>query len=246
MRKTFFEHGFLTFRSLLALSALLTLSTNPAFGEHGPWQTLASIAAAAEAHARSSLGTSGLKVETTVKSLDSRLKLARCDQPLQAFTSPNTEIRQNLVIGVRCRGSQPWKVYIPVRLSAQRQILVASRPLSRGTTLSAADVRLEEKDITTTRGAYLTEAAQLTGKVLKRTVPEGRVLTVDLLNEAEVIKRGQRVTLRVEQAGFVVHMAGTALSNGTINERIRVENASSRRTVEGIVRSPEVVEVVTY
>jgi flagella basal body P-ring formation protein FlgA len=242
------HHGFLTSAAALVLSApaLLLLASGPANAESGRWQSTASIAAIAESHARAKLSRPDLQIEATVNALDSRLKLARCDQPMQAFTPPNTEIRQNLVIGVRCRGSSPWKVYVPVRLSAKRQVLVTSRPLNRGATLSKQDVRLEVRDITTTRGAYLTDVTQLGGKVLKRTVPEGRLVTADLLNEEDIIKRGQRVTLLVEQAGFMVQMAGTALSDGTINERIRVENASSQRTVEGIVRSPQLVEVITY
>lgn len=256
------NHGFLTSLSLMqarlpsarlpaagvliaaALTALITASM--ARAESGSWQTTESIRAKAESHARSTLSRPGLNVEASVGALDNRLKLARCDQPLQAFTPPNTEIRQNLVIGVRCRGTSPWKVYVPVKLTAKRQVLVTSRPLSRGEALSAQDVRLEVRDITTTRGAYLTDPAQLSGKILKRTVPEGRLVTADLLNEEDVIKRGQRVTLLVSQDGFMVQMAGTALSDGTINERIRVENNSSRRTVEGIVRSPKLVEVISY
>lgn len=242
-KKSLSDDGFLTLTAAICLAAMLAV---PVQADAGRWQSTASIAAKAEAHARASLSHADLAVEATVASLDSRLKLARCDQPLQAFTPPNTELKKNLVIGVRCRGSSPWKVYVPVKLTARRQVLVTDRPLSRGATLSAADVRLEERDITVARGAYLTDVAQLQGKILKRTVPEGRLVTADLLNEEDIIKRGQRVTLMVEQSGFMVQMAGTALSDGTINERIRVENNSSRRTVEGIVRSPQLVEVISY
>lgn len=242
-KKLLSDDGFLTLTAALCLATPLAA---PAQADAGRWQSTASIAAKAEAHARASLSHADLAVEATVASLDSRLKLARCDQPLQAFTPPNTELKKNLVIGVRCRGSSPWKVYVPVKLTARRQVLVTDRPLRRGATLSAADVRLEERDITVARGAYLTDVAQLKGKILKRTVPEGRLVTADLLNEEDIIKRGQRVTLMVEQSGFMVQMAGTALSDGTINERIRVENNSSRRTVEGIVRSPQLVEVISY
>lgn len=240
------HHGFLTFCLPLLTTVLLTAAGPSVQAGTGSWQTTASIRAIAESHARSSLSRPGLNVQASVGALDSRLKLARCDQPLQAFTPPNTEIRQSLVIGVRCRGTSPWKVYVPVKLTARRQVLVTSRPLGRGETLSEKDVRLESRDITTTRGAYLTEVSQLQGKILKRTVPEGRLVTADLLNDEDIIKRGQRVTLLVSQSGFMVQMAGTALSDGTINERIRVENASSRRTVEGIVRSPKLVEVISY
>ncbi len=248
------NHGFLTLRLspsrtaviLLLMLMLMLIHGSTVQAETGAWQTTDSIRAAAESHAGASLSRPGLNVKVSVGALDNRLKLVRCDQPLQAFTPPNTEIRQNLVIGVRCRGSSPWKVYVPVKLSARRQVLVTSRPLARGEALTRGDVRLEIRDITTTRGAYLTDLSQLSGKILKRTVPEGRLVTADLLNDEDIIKRGQRVTLLVTQSGFMVQMAGTALSDGTINERIRVENDSSRRTVEGIVRSPKLVEVISY
>ncbi len=235
-----FSHGILT-PAGLALTLLAPLCSAA-----GQWQTIQSISAAAEAHVRSSLAASGLQVESRVRSLDPRLKLARCDQPLQAFTPRAAELKQNVVVGVRCRGSTPWKVYVPVKLTAYREVLVARRPLNRGATLSSRDVRREKRDITIARGAYLTDLAQLEGKVLRRSVPEGRMMTMELLDEEELIKRGQQVTLMVAHNGFTVRMAGTALTDGAVNQRIRVENTSSKRTVEGIVRSRQVVEVIAY
>jgi flagella basal body P-ring formation protein FlgA len=41
-----------------------------------------------------------------------------------------------------------------------------------------------------------------------------------------------------------VRMAGKALGDGLINQRVRVENLSSGKIVEGIARSPQVVEIV--
>lgn len=233
-----YSHGFLTVALVTCLA-----------GQHaraGEWQSLASIAATAEAFARASLGNEAIRVESQVKALDSRLKLARCDQPLQGFSPGATGLRQNVVVGVRCRGSRPWQVFVPVRLAAIRTVLVSSRPLSRGAMLTARDVRAEQRDVATLRTAYLTDVTQLVGKVLRRPLPEGRVLTIDALNDQEVIRRGQRVTLMVTQDGFRVQVAGTALMDGAVNERIRVENESSKRTVEGIVRSAKLVEVTAY
>jgi flagella basal body P-ring formation protein FlgA len=38
-------------------------------------------------------------------------------------------------------------------------------------------------------------------------------------------------------------MAGKAMADGALNQRIKVENSVSRRIVEGLVRSAELVEV---
>jgi flagella basal body P-ring formation protein FlgA len=39
-------------------------------------------------------------------------------------------------------------------------------------------------------------------------------------------------------------MPGRALSDGLINQRIKVENLSSGKIVEGIARSQQVVEII--
>jgi flagella basal body P-ring formation protein FlgA len=42
-----------------------------------------------------------------------------------------------------------------------------------------------------------------------------------------------------------VRMAGRALSDGLMNQRVKVENLSSGKIVEGIARSEQVVEIIS-
>jgi flagella basal body P-ring formation protein FlgA len=63
--------------------------------------------------------------------------------------------------------------------------------------------------------------------------------------EAQImVRRGQSVTLLVRNDALNIRMAGKALMDGAVDQRIRVENTGSRRVVEGFVRSPEYVEVL--
>jgi len=48
--------------------------------------------------------------------------------------------------------------------------------------------------------------------------------------------------LVAHSGGFEVRVNGVALSDGRASEHIRVQNASSQRVVEGIVRSESEVE----
>jgi flagella basal body P-ring formation protein FlgA len=41
-----------------------------------------------------------------------------------------------------------------------------------------------------------------------------------------------------------VRMAGRALSDGLMNQRVRVQNLSSGKIVEGIARSEQTVEII--
>jgi flagella basal body P-ring formation protein FlgA len=69
------------------------------------------------------------------------------------------------------------------------------------------------------------------------------VLTVDMMKRDMVVKRGQHVTLVTSVGGIDVRAAGTALTDGGQADRIRVQNASSLKTVEGVVESANLVRV---
>ena len=94
--------------------------------------------------------------EVTVGGLDSRLKLAACDQPLETYNSPNGLNGGRGVVGVRCNGSKPWKIYVPVKIALMESVVVSRRPLVRGQALRADDLMLSEVDVSGMHKAYFT------------------------------------------------------------------------------------------
>ncbi len=91
---------------------------------------------------------------------------------------------------------------------------------------------------------YLDDPSIAVGLTLIRALPGGAVLTNQELEGAKAVQRGQSVTLVASMSGIAVRMAGRALSDGLINQRVKVENLSSGKIVEGIARSDQVVEIV--
>jgi flagella basal body P-ring formation protein FlgA len=79
---------------------------------------------------------------------------------------------------------------------------------------------------------------------LKTPLIAGRMLTPQMLQADLAIRRGQTVTLAVNNSGVSIRMSGKALMDGALGQRIRVENTNSGRIVEGIVRSREHVEIL--
>jgi flagella basal body P-ring formation protein FlgA len=47
-----------------------------------------------------------------------------------------------------------------------------------------------------------------------------------------------------DAGGVSVRMPGRVLTDGLVNQRVRVENLSSGKIVEGIARSEQVVEII--
>jgi flagella basal body P-ring formation protein FlgA len=70
------------------------------------------------------------------------------------------------------------------------------------------------------------------------------VLSNQQLVASKAVLRGQTVTLVADAGGIMVRMAGRALTDGLVNQRVRVQNLSSGKIVEGIARSEQVVEII--
>lgn len=225
---------------LLALPLVISVeNTNAA-----EWQSGSSITKVAENYIQENYGSTDRRLVAKAAPLDGRLRLHRCPKRLQAFVRDGTKMNGRAIVGVRCTGPKPWKVYIPVAIVVTEAVLVARKTLPKGHPLTAADVILERRDVSRMHAGYISDIAELEGYKLKHQIDGGRVLAPSMLTAEIVVRRGQSVTLVVNNDQVSISMAGKALSDRARNQRIRVENLTSGRIVEGIVRSAEYVEVL--
>ncbi|MGI9247495.1 MAG: flagellar basal body P-ring formation chaperone FlgA [Woeseiaceae bacterium] len=224
---------------LFLLAASVSAAT-----ESVQWQATENIAATAEQFLRDRIGSAARRTTVQAGTLDSRHRLARCGKPLEAFLRRGTKIASRTIVGVRCTGEKPWKVYVPVAVVVTDTVLVARRTLPRGHLLVADDLATEKRDVSRLISGYISNVEELLGQRLKTQLIAGRVLTPAMLQADIAVKRGQAVTLTIKSRGIDIQMSGKALMDGAINQRIRVENTNSGRVVEGIVRSREHVEIL--
>ncbi len=210
----------------------------------GTLQSHDSIREAAAEYARQlAQAEYGDEVEVAPGRLDRRLRLARCDQPLETFTPPGRRTLGNTTVGVRCNGSNPWTLYVPVTVKVYTGVVVAAVSLARGEIVGRGKVRLARYDLARLPQGYFHDLSQVEGMTARRNLSAGQPLVPSMLRARRVVERGQRVTMLAGIPGLEVRMSGEALSNGARGERIRVRNLSSRRVVEGVVVEPGVVRV---
>ena len=228
---------------LLAVVVLLTATPVLADDEQA-WHDVSDIARTAEDFVLDRAGGSAGRTSARAASLDSRLLLADCDVPLHAALRPGARIGPRTVVAVNCEGSRPWRLFVPVEVTVRSQVWTARHPLPRGHLLTAEDLVADERDVSRMNSGYVSDVDMLIGQRLRSSVLAGRALTLQLVEADKLIRRGQTVTLAVDAGGIDIRMTGTALSDGALGQRIRVENVNSGRVVEGIVRSREVVEVL--
>ena len=207
-------------------------------------QSHASIQATAETFMAETILSGQGRIPTVVAgNLDSRLRLQECDEPLQAFQPEGGRMLGNTTVGVRCQGTKRWTLYVPVKVSIHETVVVATRPLSKGTIVKDQDVKLIEKDLADIRSGYYMRLSQVIGKQVSRSVSMDTAVTPLMVKSPRQINRGQQVNLVVESHGLKVQMTGEALSDGASGERIQVRNLSTKKVVEGVVQSATTVLV---
>jgi flagella basal body P-ring formation protein FlgA len=221
-----------------AILLLALILPNTAAGQH---QDLAEVQRTAEAFAQSHVQAPTGRVEIAASPLDPRSKLARCDS-LQAFLAPGAKLWGSSNVGVRCLRPESWSVFVPVAVRVFADVVVTSRPISRGQTLAEGDLTLQNADLTQLPGRVFTDPQQVIGRAANAAFPAGFVLRSDTLRAPHAVFSGQMVRIVFQGEGFKLSSEGRALANAGVGEPVQVRT-SAGRVLKGVVQSPGVVEV---
>jgi flagellar basal body P-ring formation protein FlgA len=206
-------------------------------------EPLESIRAKAESFVKAQMPHDANVASVTAGTLDSRLRLVRCTSGMHAQMPPGAALQSRTMVGVGCDGPVRWMVYVPVTVESQISVLVLKHPVPRDARLTIEDVTVETRKVTGLATAYLTSEHDLQARTAQRPLPMGTTLTMDMFKPDLVIKHGQEVTLIASAGGIEVRATGRALADAAGGTRLKVQNSSSLKVVEGVVEGPDVVRV---
>lgn len=183
------------------------------------------------------------RYEIEVANLDPRLRMPQCDRDVSArLESPAIPLGR-VTVRVRCEGGSPWTVFVPATVKLYRQVVVATRPLKRDTVIADGDVALKERDVGQLNQGFLPSLDQAVGQKVVRPTVMDQVIAPVQIEQPEVIRKGDQVVITARAGTLAVRMPGEALSDGGMNEQIRVRNLNSQRVVKARVTGPAQVEV---
>lgn len=139
--------------------------------------------------------------------------------------------------------SQPSRLSVSGRVTVKRMVPVLAKRLEAGATIGAKDLDLIEVQDERVTGATLTEAAQIVGQELRRSMPAGEMLRENDVMAPRFVQRGMLVTMKFETPFLQLTAQGRALVDGAKGDVVRVVNTQTNRLVEGVVEAPGVVSV---
>jgi flagella basal body P-ring formation protein FlgA len=216
-------------RRLAALLLAFAMAASPAHAaEPHPLDAIRAAAIAA-------LGADPAHAEATIAA---NLRLAHCSQPLQAVAT-GAQTAQ-----VRCPDEPGWKLYVPVRVRREADVVVLRGPVRAGQPITADQLVVQRRDIADATAPVFTDPAEIVGMTPSKPLAAGATLTSADLVQGPPLRRGDPVVLVSRVGGVEVRMAGRALGAAGAGGRVSAENIESRRIVRGRLTAPGIVEIL--
>lgn len=189
-------------------------------------------------------------VDVQVNSLDDRLRLARCPEPLKTFWAPGSRRYGRVTVQVACEGTKSWRIHVQSTVTYEGSVWVLGKGVRRGEILDRAD--LEKKQITIGENNHafrnvsdpVQNLDRWLGYEFTERVSSGTVLDEGMLRPAKVVSKGEAVLIVYESVGLQLQTKGVALSAGAKGSPIQVKNSSSGKTVDATVLARGLVQLL--
>jgi flagella basal body P-ring formation protein FlgA len=149
----------------------------------------------------------------------------------------------NFLVAAQIGGREQARFWVRSEVRVFEQAIVAITPLARLDFISAADVRLERREIVSRGNRSFTRADDVIGKQATRAIAVNDVLTQASVDRPVLMKRGSQVTMVFESAGLRVETAGIAEEAGKIGDLVQVKNPSSGKLLRATVLDGRSVRV---
>jgi len=203
------------------------------------------VRAAAASALRRSLA--GLDADANPAALPADLQIPRGNSaprivvpPMSGSTFPGV---RSVPVEVWLDGQLYRTLAATFNVSIWQRRAVLKRAVSKGEALHAGLFKLERVAVSDAVGMQALPMDALGGAVALNPLPAGASISERDVHREVVVRRGDRVTVRVVKGGVAVSDLGVAQDNGKVGERVEVLLASSGRELTATVRGPQNVEV---
>jgi flagella basal body P-ring formation protein FlgA len=152
--------------------------------------------------------------------------------------------RVSLRIAVEAGGKERGRLTLSGWIDRFESVLCATRYLQRNAVLTAADVKLQQMNISRAPANLVLDLQDAVGKRLKQNIEPGAAIRYNMLSVPPLIHKGDKVKLVAQSGALRIVTLGIAKSSGGLGDQIRIDNISSKKTVVGRVKDHSTVQVI--
>jgi flagellar basal body P-ring formation protein FlgA len=179
---------------------------------------------------------------------DATLDVGAIDPRLRLPTCPDIEVSLDAGSGamatakVECP-SPDWTIYVPVRVHAWVDAVVAAANLAPQTRLTAEQLSRRRVDMFAAGSALVTDPNRLEGKILRIGLIAGSPIFATAVEDPLVVHRGQKVLLTLTDGTMVIRDSVVALEDGRVGDSIAMQNPESQKVIHATVAGDGTAEI---
>lgn len=173
--------------------------------------------------------------------------------PLTSFVVDRSRFPGPLRTELSTRAKEPLRGRVPVAVAlyagdhlvkrsvvtpyvrVSERVVVPTRNVPSGTTLSAADLKSVERDAARIPKDAIRDLDSAIGLQARRSLVKGQPFRASKVQNVPIVERGDRVQIILTTGALVIQSAGKAQQTGALGEWIRVLNVDSKRELSGRV-----------
>jgi flagella basal body P-ring formation protein FlgA len=163
--------------------------------------------------------------------------------PPKGSERPLGEVTLEMAVLREGRSLKRFKIFGKVTL--EQKVICTTRQLSPQSVIKPGDVRLCRRDVTnlSQRDIFTTEKP-VVGQMLAKGLGPQEIITSRHLSHTPLIKRGEEVTVVLDQNGLLITTRGVTREDGYLGRHVRVRNARSKKEFQAEVMDAKTVKVI--
>ncbi|MBU1443362.1 MAG: flagellar basal body P-ring formation chaperone FlgA [Gammaproteobacteria bacterium] len=183
-----------------------------------------------------------LRMEVSIGSLDSRLRLAPCTR-VEPYIPVGLRLWGRTRLGLRCvEGGARWNVFLPVTIKAFGPAWVLRDNVTPGTVLGVEHAIESEADWAAEPSPVIADPNLWVGSVASYSLPAGRPIRQSMVKAPEAFPAGAQIRVIAQGQGFEATTDAQALTAGVVGQTVRVRMQNGR-IVSGVVEDPRTVRL---
>lgn len=198
-------------------------------------ESIESIREKSEVFVKNAFSSSNKSLKIEIGKLDHRLHLKKCPFELTFFFPHDNKKLGNNTIGVSCESKPAWTIYIPIKVSAERTVIKATKTIKKGEKISNENIDIKTEIVSNESKRGISSKKDVLGKIALKHIFKGNTLTKFNVGSPDLIVKNQTIFAKIKNRGISIQASVKALQNGKKGDRIKALNEKSGRVIEGIV-----------
>jgi len=148
-----------------------------------------------------------------------------------------------VVVDFQVDGKEIRKVPVFGKVGISQAIVKAAGEIRSGEIIGREDIVLAEDAHHRGHEEVFSTLEAVTGKKARRNIRSGQPITERMIEDPPMVKKGNKVLLKAENALIKVTALGRVLQDGRAGDQVKVLNTTSGKEVLAIVEGPGLVSV---